>query len=402
MTRAIPLGRKESQRLEFKGRDALNDRYRIGREVVGMLNAEQGGEIWVGIGEEEHRGVRVEGIPEADRKARSLHDFLMDSIEPAPLSEEIEIQVEASTEGDEVLRIQAEGRRERQPYALLRKTTRYFGMRVGDRLRPMTREEVLGEGQGQGDEEEVQKAIQKIHEELERVRRGEEQLLWLRLQPVPGGYLDLQHPTIAELLTDPTRTGNQRARRTFADAAGYGQHRPSLVSKHGLRALQVGAETDEHHFTRIYRDGCLEVEVPLEHAFAPPASSALRVAELLTSVVRLMRGLLSFEEIWEENPGNRVVGQLALFGLRGVALMPQSARRRELVSGPSNAVTLRHYKDKDFTLDRVLIVLRTEILENPDRIAFRMLRELFEAFGYPESEMPAEFDRKTGRLVLPE
>lgn len=399
MTTRFPLGDKESQRLEFKGRDALEDRYTVGREVVGMLNAEKGGEIWVGLAEEEGRAVRVEGIPDAEAESRALHDFLMDSVEPAPLSEEIEIQAEASAEGEEVLRIQAEGRPERRPYALLRKGTRYFGVRVGDRSRPMTREEILGQGQSaQGGE--VQKAIEKIQDEQERLRQSGEKLLWLRFQPVPGGRLKLQHPELRDLLTDPTRTGNQRARRTFADAAVYGQRRPCLVTRHGSRALEVGA--DEHHFTRIYRNGGLEVEVPLEYAFAPPATSPLQLAELLTSVIRLMRGILTLEEIWEGKAGNQVLGQLALFGLKGVALTPQSARRTVLSPGSPSVVTLRHYPDKDFTLERVLILPQAEILENPDRIAFRMLRELFEAFGLPESEMPAEFDRKTGRLVLPE
>lgn len=36
------------------------------------------------------------------------------------------------------------------------------------------------------------------------------------------------------------------------------------------------------------------------------------------------------------------------------------------------------------------------------RVHPRGVRELFEAFGYPESEMPAEFNRKTRRLILPE
>jgi len=405
-TLEIPLGSKETQSLEFKGRDSLNDRYAIGREVVGMLNTEHGGEIWVGLGEAEHRAVQVEGIHDPEVEVRTLRDFLMDSVEPLPLAGEIEVEAQESEEGGAVLRIAVQGTPERQPYALLRKGAWVFVVRVGDRLRPMTREEILGQERRAGDS--TQCTVQQIIDEQERKRQSGQRLLWLRLQPGLEGQLDLQQQDLGVLLTDPTQTGNRRAGANFSAAYVYGEHQPRLVP--GSGHLEIGAEG--YYFLRIRRDGGVEFEAPLHYLFGPPTIpgyekelvlSAVRVAEFLASVLRLLRGLIVSAELWQKPPGDQVLGQLALFGLRDAYLMPEAARAFALLPGPPlGRVSLEAYPEEDFTLDRILTVSRSEVVENPDRMVFRMLRELFEAFGYPESEMPKEFDRKTGRLVLPE
>ena len=329
----------------------------------------------------------------------------MDSLEPAPLSEEIEIRVEKSAEG-QVLRIQVEGRSDRYPYALLRKGTRYFGLRVGDRLRLMTREEILrvGNSGGGGKKDRLQKAIDRVMEEQDRLRKRSEQLMWLRLLPVPEGRLaDLRHPQLMNLLTDPTRTGSRRSGFTFAAAYFFGQIRPATKKRSGETCLEIGAEN--HYFARVFRTGGVEFEAPLGGlSFIGPPSvpgyemvlSPLRIAEFLTSIVRLLRGLFRTEELWEKAPGDQIVGELALFGLKGAYLIEESLRTW------ARLPKLQPYPEDDFALDRVLIVPRTEVLENPDRIALRMFQELFDAFSLPDYDMPEQFDRKTGRLVLPE
>jgi hypothetical protein len=61
MSRRIPLGETESQKLEFKGKDALKHLPNVSRAVVAMLNT-AGGDIWIGLGEEQGRAVRVDAI----------------------------------------------------------------------------------------------------------------------------------------------------------------------------------------------------------------------------------------------------------------------------------------------------------------------------------------------------
>jgi|GEM_PF-613531 len=427
----FPLGKVEDQGLEFKSRDSLGDRHAIGREVVGMLNAERGGEIWIGLAEEGNRAVEVESIPDAEAEARALQDFLMDRLEPAPAAGEIVVEaVPTKDEERGVIRIQVKGQPDRRPYALLRKGARIFVTRVGERLRPMAREEILGQAGVDGEDREgrLHEVAHRLFDERERLRKEGGRLLWLRLQPTADpadSRLDLQSPELRELLTDPTRTGNRRQGATFSLAAYYLEAEPSTARHHGQTVLELGPEGG--YLTRVYPDGGIEVEAPLDILEGPPVHpghgndvvlSSVRLAEYVASVFRLMRGLLTASdepaesEIWMTPVAVseiEVVTQFALFVLRGVYLMTESSCRSasspwpaELPGLHTDGPRLEPYPEDDFTLDRALIATGAEVLDNPDRLAFRILRELFEAYCYPESEMPHELDRKTGRLVLPE
>lgn len=42
-----------------------------------------------------------------------------------------------------------------------------------------------------------------------------------------------------------------------------------------------------------------------------------------------------------------------------------------------------------------------EVQEEPDRCAFRLVRRIYEAFGLFEEDMSSEFDRESGRMILP-
>jgi predicted HTH transcriptional regulator len=87
----IPLGEAESQCLEFKAADALRSPESIAKSVVGLLNA-QGGELWIGLREENERAVSLESVPDAEAACRSLRDHLIDTVEPAPSEREISIK----------------------------------------------------------------------------------------------------------------------------------------------------------------------------------------------------------------------------------------------------------------------------------------------------------------------
>lgn len=49
-----------------------------------------------------------------------------------------------------------------------------------------------------------------------------------------------------------------------------------------------------------------------------------------------------------------------------------------------------------------LVIPFGEIDEAPDHCGFRLVRRVYQAFGWRESAMPRQFDRETGRLILPE
>src|SRR3954451_2279431 len=142
----IPLGKSEDVHLEFKAAEALKDPEKIAREVVAMLNAD-GGEVWVGLREEDGVAVAVEEIPEPELSRQSLRDFLVSTVEPSPSPGEIEIDPIPSPKGS-ILRLRARPDASRKPYALLRRSGRAFWMRVADRLRVMDREEIRKSFQG--------------------------------------------------------------------------------------------------------------------------------------------------------------------------------------------------------------------------------------------------------------
>jgi hypothetical protein len=56
----------------------------------------------------------------------------------------------------------------------------------------------------------------------------------------------------------------------------------------------------------------------------------------------------------------------------------------------------------DAIAERPLVFTTEEFLLETDYCGFRLLRRIYQAFGLREDDIPQEFDRRTGRLVLPE
>jgi hypothetical protein len=57
---------------------------------------------------------------------------------------------------------------------------------------------------------------------------------------------------------------------------------------------------------------------------------------------------------------------------------------------------------QDVLFEHPLSFSRQEVVEEPDRCAFRLLRRVYQAFGLREDDIPAEYDRHAGRLLLQE
>jgi hypothetical protein len=83
MQEAAPIGACEDHRTEFKRQDALRKLEPISHAVVSMLNA-AGGNVWIGVIEQDERWVGVEPIADAENEARRLQDHLIATIEPSP------------------------------------------------------------------------------------------------------------------------------------------------------------------------------------------------------------------------------------------------------------------------------------------------------------------------------
>lgn len=384
MRQRIPLGRREDLHLELKPAEALDRPEVIGRVVVAMLNAE-GGDIWIGVRDQGGTAVELQGIPEANRAAASLRDSLIDRLDPSPLPQEV--QIEAVPQDDEisVLRVHVEPTKERGPYALVKSGGWHFPVRVGSRIRPMSRREIFRHlGRGSVDESGLDAAIEKVVSAREPSRDS----MWLRFEPATEIEIDLRSPLFEELLADPAASGNRDTGWHFARASKPPQLRKERLHWGWEDALGVA----------VFADGGLSFKLALEalHRKGDPHEIwPLCLLEYPSSAFRLAR------KIYEGklNDEDRIVADLAFFGIRGwklrrgSPLTPSLFQMREPIEYPE--------PDEDLTWTKPLVFNYRELREAPDRCGFRLVRRAYEAFGLREKDMPPEYDHERGRLVLP-
>lgn len=422
--RQPPLGRKEDLHLEIKGRDSLRQPDSIAREVVGLLNAE-GGELWLGIRESAGVALEIEAIADADREADRLRNALVDLVEP-PLRND-EVRVEIVGDPDKVLRIAIKPASERRPYALRRGGRLEFPVRFENRLRPMTRGEI---------EEAFASARKRMGGEVaEASSPGEQWLLddqqsvlstdwpvfWLGVEPASGGgRLDLGDLEASGLLEDPTLSGNRLAGINFrfartgslfqAERAGI-----QVEQRHDRTWLSLGKGMPVE--LSIAETGGLRSSVRLdEHPFLfPPEPDRspfpeLRGAQILNpkalleypaSLYRLLRALK------EHGLLTAGVGELlaavALANVEGWFIRPgpdHPAWDYPLGLRPSPPALERRprpFSDGPSFVGPLLRFSEGELMETPDSCAFRLLTQVFAAFGWLDGEIPY-FDRIRGKL----
>ena len=394
----IPLGEREDQRLEFKAKEALKDLFSIGREVVGMLNAE-GGEVWIGIREEDGRLVS-DPIRDPGAARQSLRDYLADSVEPA-LVEEARVEIEALTAagprtgpGQGLLRVVVQPNMEKKPYAVVKQGGRHFVIRVAVQLRPMSREEITRaviEGQrDRGGPTPTNAALEQVLKERAVVLNEGNRLLWLRLEPAPPIEVNIHDARIEKLLREPAATGNREAGWNFAEP----EWRPRI--EQGWIVTRGADAGEQPRRLRVSSKGGIEFRASLEllrWMGEPKEIWPLKLLEYPVSVLRLAGKLYELQL-----PADGfVVGDLALVDVEGWGLAPAWA------AGALGSGLRRPFQaSRDFSLLQPRVFRGREVCEEPDRCAFRLVREVYEAFGYHEDAMPPEFDRKAGRLVLPE
>jgi len=373
------LGKKEDQRLEFKGAEALKEPEKIAREVVAMLNAE-GGDVWVGLREEGGRAVAVEPVSDPGTEERRLLDFLVDTIEPPVSGGEVSVKSVDEGEGT-VLRIVVSPNPARKPYAFLRKGGRHFVIRVGDRIRPMAREEIFFRGP-QVNREALERAEAKVLEERNSVLKAGAERFWLSMEPAALVSLDIQNPRYEEFLQDPRRTQNRPSGWNFSRF----EYRPRILPG------KLVTDPKELLEVEIRRDGGLVFSAPLKSLHWRGNPNQIWPPVLLEYVVSTFRIARS---IYGEHlqPKDAVVTDLAISGLKGWELRPgmPGAWHRSWVA----------FDADDFVLVQPLAFPFEEIEAAPDRCGYRLIERIYEAFGFRRESIPL-FDPATGRLVLPE
>jgi hypothetical protein len=382
---ALPIAEFESETLELKSLAALAELATIARAAVAMLNA-QGGEVWIGIkeGAGKNEVEPITGDAEAARERRRLQDHLLDVIEPVPQGREISVTAEPIGSGPEdagrVLRVSLTPIPERRPYAFRRHGGRHFVRRFGDRIVPMSRDEIV-------------QAIRHSHEtavpegttaqnvlQAETKELAAQDRFWIGLEPERAGDLDLRRLRETGLLADPTLSGTPRGGFNFT-AAGY-HGAPKLLSSGGKAALKVG---DAELSLRLLRSGGVRFEAALREGFRVGRVPFVEADRLLSpeallgypvSVLRLAGTLLREPSLWRRLPGGDVWAALAITGLRGWGLLPGN-----LGEWPRYRYQISRFQDQDLLLQEPLRFTLSDLRERPDECAKRLVERVYDAFG---------------------
>jgi len=212
--------------------------------------------------------------------------------------------------------------------------------------------------------------------------------LWLGAVTVPELALDLQLPLFEELAFEPTASGNRTTGWNFVRT----QQQPAL---HSDRIEWGGASEDYAIRVELFEDGRAMFMASFGAlAWKDEDIWPLALLEYPISAFRIL------SRIYREQAGKdfRVVADLALFEVGDRGLKPGSPGSFRFGTQPRRRLT----EGQDVFLERPLEFSRIEVVEEPDRCGFRLLRRIYQAFGMREEDIPAEYDRKTGRLVLPE
>lgn len=421
MTVRIPIGEREGERLEFKSVRALAKPEIVARAVVAMLNA-GGGEVWIGLREEDAVAVEIESLEDAEDARRRLHDALVDSIEPSPLGEELRIEIEGADA--RILRVEVK-QSQRGPFAvLLPGGGRSYQVRVGARSRPLTFDEI-GERFASRT-----KAAERSRSAVER-RRLEHDLLealqtpgttlWMGIDPDAGASrLDLDAVVERDYLVEPEATGNRGSGRSFyavrrrADQEGtpYLRRtgRPDGTSLLEARGGSYELGLDETASIRVVAplaDFVFGEEEPNPRLEALRGQSVLNPRALLeypTSVLRLLGALVRDQGLWVNGRPASFSVALALVGIEGWLLRPDPDHPylvypvdpRKCISPPEVLWRPLAHAGATFTAGP-LRVSTQELATETDAVAFRLMRAVFAAFGYSEAEIRA-YDPTTRRF----
>jgi hypothetical protein len=388
-----PLGAREDLHTEFKRLEALENPANIAREVVGFLNME-GGKIWIGFGETDGIADSIEPVLNAGPQIDRLRDALVDLIEPSPaIGREVDIKLVPfpADESRGVLLVEV-ARGERGPYALLRQGARAYLQRTGSRLRTFTREELAD---AFSDSKEAKGLEAKTSREL-----TEEMLGWstkfvglkVVVRPVDKIRLELSREMLLPLLQNPHATGNRRL--------GWNFSRQRSDLKTLPKGYQFG-EKDSAQWLEVLESGEIQFSVGaerLEWKGGPKNIWPFALLEFPTSVSRLARTLYARHTTTVLAPDAKVALALGLFGIGGWTLGPHSPMSVDYQFADSSFPT---FNETDNFLSEPVVESWKDIEATPDRCAYRLIRQVYRAFGHEEQKIPDEYNRETGQLTFP-
>lgn len=389
MKHDLPIGKSESQELEFKSRESLQRPVKIAREVAAMLNSGKGGRVWIGIVEEDEVAVGIEPIEEAPKERRRVEDGLVELIEPPPDREVVSVDI-VEIDAGKLLVVVVHPSPRPAPYALLQNGGRVYAKRFGARIRPLTREEIrdafLATEEPTGGEDALEKARSRAHDR----RRVIINTILVQIIPAKNQHLDLSKEQ-RELLADPERTGSRAGGWTYG-------HEFSRFSP-GHDEWKLEFKTSRGTVTTTIRsDGSVESMAGIDFVDFEEKRELYPFAlvEYPTSVLRLFRTMHRARD--ETAAAGPCFVGLSLHGLRGWKLRPRSpdaAVYRELPGHPHLT-----YEESDVLSVDLASVDWEDLMSDDDRVALRLVRGVYRTFGYEDDPLPREFDQESMKLRL--
>jgi len=384
MADVIPLGQRESHVLEFKSAESLRKPETLGREIVGMLNA-NGGHLWIGIAEQGGVATRIEDIANPDQAVRALHDHLIETIAPSLRHADVRIEPRVDGSGATILLVKVADRgKQRPPYAYRTRHGWYFGIRVADRLRAMTWQEIFSDRDhaAEADSDRWLAATRDVTKRLDQALNSGESCYWLYLKPAAN--LELRfHAEVEDLFAYPEKTNNRPTGWSFVDRHLKVQRRRGVI-EHG---------DQNGRCTTVNVDGSILFTAPLEFLQwkgGPRLIWPYILIELAVSIFRLAAHLYAGRPSGDD----RIATQLGLISARGWMLKPGS---------PGNTRWL--FEDAAVLNDDDAISALTEVrlgrlLESPEVCVHPLIEDIYAAFGFGPDDVPSEFDPERG-LTFP-
>lgn len=384
----------EGQRVEYKSAASLEKPRDLAHTVAAMLNA-GGGTVWIGIREESEVPTEVEGVAEAALDRRRLEDTLCDTLEPAWSASAGAIG-ERRVRDKTVLFVHCHDKVTGAPFAVLGSGGREFPIRVGARIRRMSRDE-LARAFAATPTPERREIAMPVIEEFRRLvtdRSRFSNRFWILATPDEDLALPFQEDgfrtALKELLSRPEQSGNRHA--------GFNVISRFVAPALRDEAARIGEFDDQHWSLAIDGHGTLKFHVPLDvPAFNTPfrhetALWPFALCELVASFVRVLNGIYELGEVPGPTP---VVLDVGLVGARSWTLGPHSP---DSISYHADARPLE--KDEILWSDP-LRTTRAELGER-DLVAWRAVTRIYREFGHDGDVLPREWNRETKRLHLPE
>jgi hypothetical protein len=380
----------ENHRLEFKAKDILKNPAKVGREVVGFLNAD-GGEIWIGIQEKEGIAVSVEDISNPEKELGALRDHLMATIEP-PIQTELQFEIVKGPDGEALIKVVIQ-KGTGGPYAQIDRG-RHFLIRVTDRLREMSRQEIersFHQASASSGEARVNETIQSIQKEQAAQTEKKPPRLWIRIQPVVPIHLALEDELVKAQfktwLTDARSTGNRLGGFNFAIRHLEPRPRQTEISIGDPKIPYYTTVTDQGTLTYVKADG-------LYPLFREEDERIISVYALLEQPVSLFRFMQQILKTYGGSQSTQIVAAIAINGLRGARLVPGSPKESFLPWHEPKVL------EKDALEIGPLTFGSQEIVNQPDSCGMRLVRRVYYEFDFDDHALPSEYDPKTGTLLL--